>query len=223
MTSSSNKRPTPDRIRVLSVDDHPLMLEGICALLADQPDIVLVATATNGHEALEKFRFHRPDIVLMDLQIPGLSGIDATIAIRSESPTARIIVLTTYSGDELAKRALRAGARAYLLKSSVRKELLDTIRAVHRGQRVIHPEVANNLATHFDSDTLSARELAVLELIAAGNSNKLIGDQLSIAEETVKGHVKNLLAKLGAKDRTHAVTLGLNRGIIELWRVGGKF
>jgi DNA-binding NarL/FixJ family response regulator len=203
-------------IRLLSADDHPLVREGIAALVATQPDIVLVAEACDGHEALQKFRLHRPDIALMDLQMPGLSGIDAIIAIRDEFPNARIIVLTTYGGDNLAKRALGAGAQAYILKSAVRKELLDTIRAVHKGQRRIHPEVADALASHVADETLSARELMVLKLIAAGNSNKLIAVQLSIAEETVKGHVKSILAKLRASDRTQAVTAGLKRGIIDL-------
>jgi DNA-binding NarL/FixJ family response regulator len=203
-------------IRVLTVDDHPLVREGIAALVAAQPDIVLVAEACDGYEAVQKFRLHRPDITLMDLQMPGMSGIDAIIAIREDFPNARIIVLTTYGGDNLAKRALSAGAQAYILKSSVRKELLDTIREVHKGHRRIHPEVADDLATHVTDETLSARELTVLKLIAAGNSNKRIAAEMSIAEETVKGHVKSILAKLRANDRTHAVTLGLRRGIIDL-------
>lgn len=203
-------------IRLLSADDHPLMREGIAALAANVSDIVSVGEAGNGQEAIEKFRQLRPDVTLMDLQMPNLSGIDATIAIRNESPNARIIILTTFAGDDLARRALHAGAMAYVLKSTVRKSLLDTIRAVHRGQKFVHPDVATNIAEHFGSDALSAREIEVLRLIAAGNANKLIAHQLVIAEETVKGHVKNLLSKLGAKDRTHAVTLGLKRGIIAL-------
>lgn len=206
----------PYQIRLLAADDHPLVREGIAALVANQPDIVLVAEATDGQDALDKFRTHRPDVTLMDIQMPGLSGIDAITAIRGEFPNARIIVLTTYGGDELARRALRAGAQAYILKSSVRKELLDTIRAVHGGQRKIQPEVASDLAMHLGDETLSARELMVLDLIAAGNSNKLIASRLGIAEETVKGHVKSILAKLRANDRTHAVTLGLKRGLIIL-------
>lgn len=203
-------------IRVLSADDHPLVREGIAALVANVSDIVSVGEAGNGQEAIEKFRQLRPDVTLMDLQMPDLSGIDATIAIRNESPNARIIILTTFAGDDLARRALHAGAMAYVLKSAVRKNLLDTVRAVHRGQKFVHPEVATNIAEHFGADALSAREIEVLRLIAAGNSNKLVAYQLAIAEETVKGHVKNLLSKLSANDRTHAVTLGLKRGIIEL-------
>jgi len=176
----------------------------------------LVAEASNGREAIEQFRSHRPDITLMDLQMPDMSGIDAIIAIRSEFPDARIIVLTTYAGDVLCKRAIRAGARAYILKGNVRKDLLDTIRAVRAGKKLIHAEVATELAIHGTDDALSEREIEVLSLIAAGNSNKLIADQLNISEDTVKGHIKRILSKLGANDRTHAVTVGLKRGIIEL-------
>lgn len=203
-------------IRILSDDDHPLVREGIAALVANVSDIASVGEAANGQEAIEKFRQLRPDVTLMDLQMPDLSGIDATLAIRNESPNARIIILTTFAGDDLARRALQAGAMAYVLKSTVRKNLLDVIRAVHRGQKCVHPDVATNIAEHFGSDALSAREIEVLRLIAAGNPNKLIAHRLAIAEETVKGHVKNVLSKLDANDRTHAVTLGLKRGIIEL-------
>ena len=203
-------------IRVLSVDDHPLFREGVAALLAGQSDVTLIAEASNGREAVEEFRRHRPDVTLMDLQMPEMNGVDAMVAICEEFPSARIIVLTTYVGDALVLRALKAGARAYLLKSLLRKELLDTIRQVHAGQKRIVPLVAAELAEHATDDALSPREVDVLRLIARGNANKAIAGQLSITEETVKGHVKNILAKLAANDRTHAVTIGLKRGIIDL-------
>jgi DNA-binding NarL/FixJ family response regulator len=203
-------------IEVLSVDDHALLREGIAALVNAESDMKLVAEATNGQEAIEKFRLHRPDVTLMDLQMPSLNGIESIIGIRSEFPNARIIVLTTYAGDIQVLRALKAGARGYLLKGHVRRELLDTIRAVHAGQKRIPPEVAAALAEHTTEEELTSREIAVLRLIAAGNANKAIAGQLSIAEDTVKTHVTNILAKLGANDRTHAVTIGLKRGIIEL-------
>lgn len=203
-------------IRILSVDDHALLREGIAALINTESDLKLVAEAANGREAIEQFKLHRPDVTLMDMQMPALNGIEAIIAIRSEFPNARIIVLTTYAGDVQVLRALKAGARAYLLKGRVHKELLETIRAVHAGQKRIPPEVAVELAEHATDDDLTAREIDVLRLIAAGNANKEIAAQLSIAEETVKSHVTNILAKLGANDRTHAVTIGLKRGIIEL-------
>ena len=203
-------------IKVLSVDDHALLREGIAALVNAESDMKLIAEASNGQDAIEKFRMHRPDITLMDLQMPALNGIEAIIGIRSEFPNARIIVLTTYAGDVQVVRALKAGARGYLLKGHVRRELLDTIRAVHAGQRRIPPEVAAELAQHTAEDELTSREIAVLQLIATGSANKAIAAQLSIAEDTVKGHVTNILAKLGANDRTHAVTIGLKRGIIEL-------
>jgi DNA-binding NarL/FixJ family response regulator len=203
-------------IRVLAADDHPLLREGIATLLAAQPDMKLVAEASNGREAIEQYRIHRPDVILMDLQMPEMNGVDAMIAICSEFPAARIIVLTTYTGDVQVMRALKAGARGYLLKNLLRKELLETIRLVHAGQKRIPPDVASQLAEHATDETLSAREIEVLRLISGGNANKEIAAQLSITEETVKGHIKNILAKLGANDRTHAVTIGLKRGIIDL-------
>jgi DNA-binding NarL/FixJ family response regulator len=203
-------------IKVLSVDDHALLRKGIAALVNAESDMKVVAEATHGQDGIEKFRLHRPDVTLMDLLMPALSGIGAIIGIRSEFPNARIIVLTTYSGDVQVLRALKAGARGYILKGHVRRELLDTIRAVHAGQKRIPPEVAAELAEHATDEDLKSRELDVLRLIAAGNTNKEIAAQLSIAEETVKSHITNILTKLGANDRTHAVTIGLKRGIIEL-------
>ncbi len=203
-------------IRVLSVDDHALLREGIAALVGNQGDMELVAEACNGREAVELFRTHRPDVTLMDLQMPEMGGIDALSAIRGEFPEARIIVLTTYTGDIQVMRAMKAGARAYLLKGLLRKELIETIRAVHAGQRRMAPEIAAEVAEHATDDTLTAREVEVLRLIAGGNANKEIAARLSITEDTVKGYVKNILAKLGAKDRTHAVTIGLKRGVIDL-------
>ena len=203
-------------IRILTVDDHPLLRKGIAALLNAEPDLKLVAEASNGQEAIEAFRSHQPDITLMDLQMPGLDGVEAIDRIRSEYPEARIVVLTTYSGDAQVLRALRAGARAYILKGHVHKELLETIRVVHAGQKRIPPDVAAELANHATDDELTRREIDVLRLIAAGNANKQIADQLSIGEATVKSHVTNILSKLAANDRAHAVTIGLRRGIIEL-------
>jgi DNA-binding NarL/FixJ family response regulator len=204
------------QIRILSVDDHPLLREGVASLLAGQADLQLVAEASNGREAVDQFRRHRPDVTLMDLQMPEMNGVDAMVAICEEFPSARVIVLTTYVGDALALRALKAGARAYLLKGLLRKELLETIRLVHAGQKRIVPVVAAELAEHATDDALSPREVDVLRLIAGGNANKAVASQLSITEETVKGHVKNILAKLAANDRTHAVTIALKRGIIDL-------
>jgi DNA-binding NarL/FixJ family response regulator len=198
------------------VDDHPLLREGIAALVASQSDMEVVGEASDGLEALEEFRKLRPDITLMDLVMPKMRGVDAVIAIRAEFPDARIIVLTTYTGDVQVLRALKAGARGYLLKGLLRKELLETVRAVHAGRKCIPAEIAAQIAEHAGDEALSAREIEVLRLIAGGNANKQIADRLSITEETVKGHVKNILAKLSANDRTHAVTIGLKRGIIEL-------
>ena len=206
----------PNLIRILAVDDHPMLREGIASLVASQSDMELVAEASTGREALDQFRNHRPDLTLMDMQMPDMDGIEAMVAIRDEFPEARIIVLTTYKGDVQVLRALKAGARAYLLKGLLRKELLETIRAVHRGEKHIPPEVAAVLADHVVDEALTSREIDVLRLIAGGNANKLIGDQLSITEETVKGYVKSILSKLGAKSRTHAVTVALKRGIIDL-------
>src|SRR6267142_4891763 len=203
-------------IRVLSVDDHALFREGVASLLGGQADLKLVAEASSGREAVEQFRAHRPDVTLMDLQMPEMNGIEAMVSIREECASARIIVLTTYVGDAQVMRALEAGARGYLLKSALRKELPETIRLVNAGRKRIAAEVATELAEHAGDDVLSCREVEVLKLIARGNANKMIAAQLSITEGTVKGHVKNILAKLAANDRAHAATIGLKRGIIDL-------
>ena len=201
-------------ITVLAADDHPLVREGIGAVLANERDITLVAEAANGREAIECFRTHHPEVTLMDLQMPQMSGLDAMIKIREEFPAARIIVLTTYHGDIQALRAIRAGAAGYLLKSMVRRELADTIRLVHAGKRYIPAEIAAELAAHVADDALSPREIEVLRLVAMGNSNKQIAGQLAIVEETVKAHISNILSKLGANDRTHAVTIATTRGFL---------
>ncbi len=200
---------------MLAVDDHPLLREGIAAVIQDERDIVLIDQAGNGQEAIDKFRSHRPDVTLMDLQMPGMNGIDTMIAIRREFSHARFIVLTTYDGDVQALRALKAGASGYLLKGTLRKNLLDTIRAVHAGRRCIPPEIALDLADHLADDALTEREVEVLRSVAMGNSNKLIADRLNLSEATVKGHMKNILAKLGASDRTHAVMIAMKRGFID--------
>lgn len=204
------------QIRILAVDDHALVREGIAVLVGTQPDMTLVAEASNGREAIQQFRTHRPDVTLMDLQMPEMSGFDAIGAIRGEFPDAKIIVLTTYKGDVQILRALKAGAQAYLLKNTFHKELVETIRAVHAGRKALSPEASYEIAEHATDDTLTPAEINVLRLIAAGNANKQIADQLKITEETVKSRVKSILSKLGANDRTHAATIGLKRGIIEL-------
>jgi len=204
------------QIRILAVDDHALVREGIAGLVGVQPDMVMVGEASNGREAIQQFRMLHPDLTLMDLQMPEMNGIEALIAIRNEFPDAKVIVLTTYAGDVQILRALKAGAQAYLLKNTLHKELLDTIRAVHAGKKALSPEVSYEVAEHATDDALTPAEVAVLRLIAAGNANKQIADQLSITEETVKSRVKNILSKLGANDRTHAAMIGLKRGIIEL-------
>jgi DNA-binding NarL/FixJ family response regulator len=200
----------------MAVDDHPLLRQGIVGLVASQPDMEMVAEASNGREALHQFRAHRPDVTLMDLQLPEMNGLDALIAIRGEFPEARIIVLTTYDGDMQVLRAVKAGARAYLLKNTFHKELFETIRAVHAGKRYISPDVSYGLAEHVSEAPLTPAEIRVLRLIAEGNANKEIAAQLSVSEVTVKGQVRNILSKLGAKDRTHAAMIGLRRGIIEI-------
>jgi DNA-binding NarL/FixJ family response regulator len=203
-------------IRILTVDDHPLFRNGVAALLASQPDMELVSEGGNGREAIRQFRTHRPDVTLMDLQMPEMNGLEATIAIRAEFPDARIIVLSTYVGDVQVLRALQAGARAYLLKTLVDQELLETIRRVHSGRKALSAEASYQLAEHATDESLTPAEVEVLRLIAVGNANKQIADRLAVTEETIKGRVKNILSKLGANDRTHAAIIGVKRGIIGL-------
>ncbi len=203
-------------IRILAVDDHVLVRQGIAVLLGTESDMALVAEASNGREAIQQFRVHYPDITLMDLQMPEMNGLDAIVAIRAEFPNAKIIVLTTYKGDVQILRALKSGAQGYLLKSTIHKELIETIRAVHGGKKALSSEASFEIAEHATDDALTPAEISVLRLIAAGKANKQIADQLSITEETVKGRVKNILSKLGASDRTQAAMIGLKRGIIEL-------
>ena len=208
---SQQSRP----IRVLTVDDHALLRQGIAALIADEPDMTLVAEAGSGRDAIEQFRRHHPDVTLMDLRMPEMSGLQALSAIRAEVPEARVIVLTTYSGDVQVGRALQAGASAYLLKNTLRHELLDAIRAVHAGRKTLSPELSFDLAEHVGADALTAAEIRVLRLIANGQSNREIAATLAATEDGIKGQIRSILAKLGANDRTHAVMIGLKRGIIE--------
>ncbi|WP_165184516.1 response regulator [Caulobacter soli] len=208
--------PSSQEIRVLVVDDHPMLREGVAAVLALQPDMVLIGEAENGAEAVARHRELRPDVTLMDLQMPGMSGLEAIEAIRAEFPAARIVVLTTYAGDVQALRALKAGATGYLLKSTLRRELLDTIRNVHAGRRHLHPEIAHEIAVHAIDEALSEREIHVLRLVAAGRANKQIAWDLSLSEDTVKAHLKSIFAKLDVADRTHAVTVAARRGVIEI-------
>lgn len=205
-----------DRIRVLSVDDHPLLREGITAMINNQPDMVMVGEASTGRDALQQFRKHLPDVTLMDLRLPDMSGIDSMIAIRTEFPEARIIMLTTFEGDVEIQRALAAGARAYLLKSMPPKELVEVIRQVHAGKKRVPADVAAHLAEHLSDEALTAREVEVLLQVAGGNRNRDIAERLFISEETVKVHVKHIMEKLGASDRTQAVAIGIRRGIIQL-------
>lgn len=204
-----------NKIKVLTVDDHPLLREGIAAVLEDEEEIVLVGEAGSGEEAKAQFRIHRPDVTLMDLQMPGMNGIDAIVEIRREFPNARFVVLTTYQGDVQALRALKAGAAGYLLKSMLRKDLVSTILSVHAGRRYIPPEIAAELADHVADDALTGREIEILRSVAMGNSNKMIGAQLNVSEATIKGHMKSILSKLAASDRTHAVMIAMRRGFID--------
>jgi DNA-binding NarL/FixJ family response regulator len=204
-----------NKIRILTVDDHPLILEGIANVLQRQPDMEVVGEATDGYQAIEAFAKHRPDVMLIDLQMPGMNGIDTILAILEKFPNARCVVLTTYAGDVQATRALKAGAKGYLLKSMLRKDLVDTIRIVHSGKSRIPAEIATELASHLGSDALSAREIEVLRMVGEGCSNKIVADHLKISEDTVKGHMRNILSKLNANDRTHAVMIAVKRGFLE--------
>jgi DNA-binding NarL/FixJ family response regulator len=206
----------PTKIRVLCVDDHPLLREGIAAMINNQPDMILVAEAASGSEGIQKYREVQPDITLMDLRLPDMSGIDSLIAIRTEFSEARIVMLTTFEGDVEIQRALEAGARGYLLKSMPPRELVDVIRQVHAGKKRVPPEVAAHLAEHMSDEELTGREIDVLRHIAGGNRNRDIAEQLFISEETVKVHIKHIMEKLGASDRTQAVAIGVRRGIIQL-------
>jgi DNA-binding NarL/FixJ family response regulator len=210
------KMDNTSQIRIFTVDDHPLLHEGIATVIRNQPDMTLAAEAFDGHQAIQAFRKHKPDVTLMDLRLPDMSGIDAMIAIRSEFPDARIVILTTFAGDVEIQRALEAGARAYLLKSMPPKELVEVIRQVHAGKRRIPPEIAAHLAEHYSDEALTGREVEVLKEIAGGNRNRDIAEKLFITEETVKVHIKHIMEKLGAADRTQAVAIGVRRGIIQL-------